>query len=83
MSSVWTRMTEVATRPLRGMIAAVQQEERRQEALAALNPAGRLSFVQLIEHSARIYVAPIVGAWNGLLGRELHRSRKAVFPTSK
>ena len=83
MSNVWPRMTEVASRPVHGMIAAVQREERRQEALAALNPAGRLSLVQLIEHAVRIYFAPIVGAWNGLLGRELPRSRKAVLPTSE
>ncbi len=69
MSNVWARMTELATRPVRGMIAAVQREERRQVAVAALNLTGRLNFVQLMEHSARIYVAPIVGFWDGLLGR--------------
>ena len=69
MSNVWTRMNELATRPVRGMIAAVQREERRKEAVAALNLTGRSSFVQLMEHSARIYVAPIVGFWGGLLGR--------------
>jgi hypothetical protein len=83
MSNVWARMTEVASRPVHGMIAAVQREERRQEVVAALNPTGRLSLVQLIVHSARIYVAPFVGVWEGLLGRGVHRSRKAVLPTSK
>ena len=62
------------------MIAAVKRDEYRQEAVAALNLTGRSSFVQLIEHLARIYVAPIVGAWDGLRGRT---DLAAQLPTRK